>query len=100
MHLNNTGSITSPAGFQAGAAACGLKTNGQPDIALVLADQPCSAAGVFTRNQVVAAPVILSRETLAANAAHIRGVVLNAGNANACTGPAGLVAAQIGRAHV
>jgi glutamate N-acetyltransferase/amino-acid N-acetyltransferase len=88
------GSVTSPAGFRAGSATCGLKESGKPDLMLVVSDRDCTAAGVFTRNQVVAAPVLLDRETLAANSTRIRGVVANAGIANACTGEPGMVAAR------
>ncbi len=88
------GSITSPHGFSAASSACGLKETGAPDLALLLSDRDCSCAGVFTRNQVVAAPVILDRETLAFDSAQLRGVVANAGTANACTGPAGMQAAR------
>jgi len=61
---------------------------------LVISDRDCSAAGIFTRNQVAAAPVLLDRETLVANADAIRGVIINAGNANACTGEPGLANAR------
>ena len=88
------GSFTSPRGFSAASSACGLKKSGAPDLVLLLADRKCSCAGVFTRNQVAAAPVILDRETLASNSTRLRGVVANAGIANACTGPAGLEAAR------
>ncbi len=88
------GSITSPHGFSAASSACGLKETGAPDLALLLSDRESSCAGVFTRNQVVAAPVILDRETLAFDSAQLRGVVANAGTANACTGPAGMQAAR------
>jgi glutamate N-acetyltransferase/amino-acid N-acetyltransferase len=88
------GTVTSPTGYVAGAAAAGLKESGNLDIALLTADIDCAAAGVFTRNQVVAAPVLVSRETLAANGTRIRGVVANAGNANACTGEPGMRAAR------
>jgi glutamate N-acetyltransferase/amino-acid N-acetyltransferase len=88
------GSVTSPLGFSAGAAACGLKKPGELDLALLYSERDCTAAAVFTRNQVVAAPVILDRETLAANSKRIRGVVANAGIANACTGEQGLLAAR------
>jgi glutamate N-acetyltransferase/amino-acid N-acetyltransferase len=88
------GTVTSPRGYVAGAAASGLKESGNLDIALLAADIDCAAAGVFTRNQVVAAPVLVSQETLAANPTRIRGVVANAGNANACTGEPGLQAAR------
>ena len=94
MEMIPDGSNTSPHGFSAASSACGLKETGAPDLALLLSDSDCSGAGVFTRNQVVAAPVILDRETLALNSAQLRGVVANAGIANACTGPAGLEAAR------
>ncbi len=77
-------------GFRAGAAACGLKASGAADVALIVCDRPASAAGVFTTNRVPAAPVLLDRERLAADAARIRAVVANAGCANACTGEAGM----------
>ncbi|HMP42355.1 MAG TPA: bifunctional ornithine acetyltransferase/N-acetylglutamate synthase, partial [Roseiflexaceae bacterium] len=77
-------------GFRAAATACGLKKNGALDMALVSAAGPCSAAGVFTTNRVKAAPVIYDQQLLAQNAAGVRGVIVNAGNANACTGPRGM----------
>lgn len=76
-------------GFTATATACGLKPNGALDMALITADAPCSAAGLFTTNRVKAAPVIYDQHVLATNAGSIRAVVINAGNANACTGPQG-----------
>lgn len=87
------GGVTSAAGFRAAGVACGIKESGRADLALVASGADCTAAGVFTSNQVVAAPVLTSRETLAANRERIRGVVINAGNANACTGAQGLAAA-------
>jgi glutamate N-acetyltransferase / amino-acid N-acetyltransferase len=80
--------VTAAAGFGAAGATCGLKASGAPDLALVVGDPGTVAAGVFTTNQVVAAPVVWSRRRLAASA-DARVVVLNSGNANACTGPAG-----------
>lgn len=94
MILLHGGTVTSPLGYVASAVACGLKESGNPDLVLLGSDRDCSAAGVFTQNQIVAAPVLLSRETLMANRARIRGVVANAGNANACTGEPGMTAAQ------
>jgi glutamate N-acetyltransferase/amino-acid N-acetyltransferase len=88
------GSVTTPAGYVAGAVASGLKKSGGLDLAVLYSTTDCAAAGVFTRNQVVAAPVILDRQILAAGRDQIRGVLANAGNANACTGEAGLVAAR------
>ena len=88
------GSVTSPLGFVAGTASCGLKESGAPDLALLLSRFDCSAAGVFTQSQIAAAPVLLDRETLAANPGAQRGVVTNSGVANACTGASGLEAAR------
>jgi glutamate N-acetyltransferase/amino-acid N-acetyltransferase len=65
----------------------GLKPSGRPDLALLLAEGPCSAAGLFTTNAFAAAPVRLSRSRLAGGAG--RAVLVNSGQANAGTGPAG-----------
>ena len=85
--------VTAAAGFGAAGVACGLKPSGAPDLALVVGDPGTVAAGVFTTNQVVAAPVVWSRDRLAGSA-DARVVVLNSGNANACTGPAGEAAVR------
>src|SRR3954465_998738 len=82
-------------GFRAAATACGLKTSSvmgasSLDLALVVAEGPCAAAGVFTTNRVKAAPVLYDQETLTRNAGGIRAIIANAGNANACTGPRGM----------
>ncbi|WP_149499248.1 bifunctional glutamate N-acetyltransferase/amino-acid acetyltransferase ArgJ [Roseiconus lacunae] len=92
-----------PLGFRFGGVACGIKASGRPDVSLIACDQAVSAAGVYTQNQIVAAPVVLSRSRTPS--ASIRAVVTNSGNANACTGGQGdqdaaemcrLVAAQVG----
>jgi len=88
--LLQDGSCTSPAGFVAAATTCGLKASGNSDLALVYSERNCRTAAVFTQNQVVAAPVIVNRETLAGNRTTIRGIVANAGIANACTGAEGV----------
>jgi len=77
-------------GFGSAAVACGLKTGGALDLAVVTADVPCAAAGVFTTNRVQAAPVLYDRDVLARRAGAIRAVLANAGCANACTGERGL----------
>ena len=77
-------------GFRAAAAACGLKSGAALDLALVAAEDPCTAAGVFTTNRIQAAPVVLDRERLEQGAARMRAVIANSGCANACTGPGGL----------
>ena len=75
-------------GFRFAATAAGLKKTGALDLALLVADEPAAAAGVFTTNRVKAAPVVLSQERLRAGKA--QAILVNAGNANACTGPEGL----------
>ncbi|WP_316670774.1 bifunctional glutamate N-acetyltransferase/amino-acid acetyltransferase ArgJ [uncultured Propionibacterium sp.] len=81
--------VTAPRGFRAAGAAAGIKTDGSPDLALVVNDGPADvAAGVFTSNRVCAAPVLWSRQAVADGA--LRAVVLNSGGANACTGEEGL----------
>lgn len=80
------------AGFRFGGIAAGIKQSGKPDLALLVADEDVAAAAVFTQNRVKAAPVLLSRERVRAGSA--RGVLVNAGNANACTGEAGMAAAK------
>jgi glutamate N-acetyltransferase / amino-acid N-acetyltransferase len=82
-----------PRGFTFAAAACGLKKKGF-DLALLTTDNAASAAAVFTTNYVQAAPVRISRENLKKSGHKIRGVVVNSGNANCCTGPSGLVASR------
>ena len=80
--------VTAPAGFRAAGIAAGIKASGKPDLALVFNEGPdYAAAGVFTRNQVKAAPVLWSRQVLTAG--RLRAVILNSGGANACTGPGG-----------
>lgn len=94
MEFLKAGTVTSPQGYTAATVACGLKKERQPDLAILYSERDCTTAAVFTKNQVVAAPVILDRETLQANDSALRGVVANAGNANACTGEPGYRAAQ------
>ena len=82
-------SVTAAQGFRAAGVRAGLRAHGErPDLALVINDGPeQTAAGVFTRNQVKAAPVLWSQQVLREQS--LRAVVLNAGGANACTGPDG-----------
>ena len=94
MEIIVGGNVTSPSGFLAAATASGVKRSGALDLAMLSSDRDCTGAGVFTRNRVVAPPVILDRETLLSNPSKIRGVVMNSGVANACTGPAGMEAAR------
>lgn len=77
-----------PIGFRFAGVSAGIKSKaGAKDVTLIVSDTPCVAAGVYTTNQVVAAPVVLSRSRTPSNT--IRGIVVNSGNANACTGVQG-----------
>src|SRR5205809_7916373 len=87
------GSICAPLGFEAGAAFCDMKRLGagkgsekgpKRDLALIVSDIPAAVAGMFTANQVCAAPVKVSAKN--ASAKFARAIVVNSGNANACTG--------------
>jgi glutamate N-acetyltransferase/amino-acid N-acetyltransferase len=83
--------VCAPLGFRGGVAAAGIRGDGdetRTDIAVIRSDTPAAAAGVFTRNTVKAAPVVISQLTLR-RGTPISAVVANAGNANACTGAQG-----------
>ena len=84
------GSVTSPSGFQSGTAAAGLRQPPGLDVAVLTSELPCSGAGVFTQNQVRAAPVIYDERLLRERPGRLRGIVMNARYANACTGDRGL----------
>jgi glutamate N-acetyltransferase / amino-acid N-acetyltransferase len=82
-------SVTAPLGFRAAGVAAGIKTSGNPDVAVVINDGPsAAAAGVFTSNRVKAAPVRWTEDMIGGG--QVRAVALNSGGANACTGPDGL----------
>lgn len=78
-----------PRGFRWGSAAAGIKYPDRRDVAVVFSMEPCTAAGVFTRNTFAAAPVAVCRELLGKGSA-ISGVVVNSGSANAATGLEGM----------
>ena len=80
-------------GFKAAAVIAGLKKGDALDMALIVSDREAAAAGIFTTNKVRAAPVILSERHLENGKA--RAIIANAGNANACTGEAGLIDARM-----
>ncbi|MTE18261.1 bifunctional glutamate N-acetyltransferase/amino-acid acetyltransferase ArgJ [Streptomyces sp. TRM43335] len=81
-------SVTAAKGFTAAGVAAGIRSDGAPDLALVVNHGPRqAAAGVFTSNRVKAAPVLWSRQVL--RGGRVSAVVLNSGGANACTGPLG-----------
>lgn len=79
--------ITSPKGFMAAAGKGGVKPSGKPDLALIVADRPCAAAGVFTRSRMPSAPVLVCKRHL--RSSHVQAIVCNSGNANAATGELG-----------
>lgn len=88
------GGVCAAEGFVAGATGCGIKTGKvlRDDLAIVCSEGPATAAATFTTNKVKAAPVRISADHL--RSGRIRAVVLNSGNANACTGPTGLTDAR------
>src|SRR5436309_9155649 len=96
-----SGSICAPRGFKAAAVFCDIKKLGtgkgsekgrKRDLALIVSDVPAAVAGMFTTNQVCAAPVKVSAKNAARDFA--RGIVVNSGNANACTGEQGIKDAE------
>ncbi len=92
------GGLSAVGGVRAAGVACGLKKTGRSDLALVVSDRPATVAATFTLNRVQAAPVQVSKR-------HLRGgrfaaIVLNSGNANACTGRQGLRDAEETAAEV
>ncbi|MDR1868605.1 MAG: bifunctional glutamate N-acetyltransferase/amino-acid acetyltransferase ArgJ [Treponema sp.] len=87
------GGVCAPKGFLAGGIRCGIKAGSQKkDLALIYSQKPCNAAGVFTSNKVKAASVRVSQESVADG--KLRAIIANSGNANACTGQAGMDAAR------
>jgi glutamate N-acetyltransferase / amino-acid N-acetyltransferase len=86
--LLRDGSVTSPAGFRAGAVRAGIKPSGSLDLGLLASDEPCAAAAVFTQSTVPGAPVTVCKEHIKDGSA--RAIVVNAGVANVATGEQGL----------
>ena len=86
------GGITTVLGVQAAGVHAGIKAAEAKDVALIVTDVPATAAGVFTKNSVTAAPVIVCREHLSDGRA--QAVIVNSGNANACTGEVGMANAR------
>ncbi|MEQ8635886.1 bifunctional glutamate N-acetyltransferase/amino-acid acetyltransferase ArgJ [Gimesia maris] len=84
-----TADMILPRGFRSAGLACGIKEKKTTfDLSLFVSDVPCAGAGVFTKNQVCGAPVKVSRERVPGDS--LRAVVINSGNANACTGERGI----------
>ena len=76
-------------GFTTAGIFCGIKTNKQKDLALIFSEEPSVAAGLFTSNQVVSPTITWCQEILKSSK-RFRAIVVNSGNANACTGPKGM----------
>ncbi|NLG69153.1 MAG: bifunctional glutamate N-acetyltransferase/amino-acid acetyltransferase ArgJ [Firmicutes bacterium] len=85
--------VTFPEPFEAAGVHCGIKHK-RPDLAVIHSPVDCSAAAVLTRNRVKAAPLRVTQEHLLAAPGRIRAIVVNSGNANACTGPRGMADAR------
>ena len=83
-----------PRGFSFAAVRAELKASGKPDLACAVADQPATAAALFTSNKVIAAPLIVDQRHLLRSGQQVKVVLVNAGNANCATGEAGIAAAQ------
>lgn len=87
------GGVCAPAGFLASGVLAGIKKNSvKKDLALVFSERDCCAAGMFTKNVVKAEPVLITRDRVSPDnpcSRQIRGIVVNSGNANACTGEEG-----------
>jgi glutamate N-acetyltransferase/amino-acid N-acetyltransferase len=91
--IESPGGLADCPGFKLAAVACDIRQTGDTerlDLALFTPEQACSAAGVFTQNDLCAAPVLHGREVLEKSADQIAGCVINSGNANAATGPQGV----------
>ena len=87
------GGLTAPGGFLASGVSAGIKKSGKRDVCLIVAEERCPASGVFTTSSTAAPPVLVSREHLADG--YLRAIVVNAGNANACTGEQGFAHARM-----
>jgi len=82
--------ITLPAGFRAAGVKCGIKQADVEDLSVLVADKDVAAAILTTQNQVVGAPILWCRRILPTGYGRARGIVVNSGNSNVCTGKAGL----------
>lgn len=92
MKIIKNGGVSSPLGFKAAGIWSGIKKSGKPDLALIVSDNLATAAGVFTKNSIKAAPLIISQKNISNHKA--QAIVVNSGNANCFTGSIGLKHAQ------
>jgi len=86
------GAITAAKGFKANGLCCGIKRSGKPDLSLIVSDVPATTVGVFTKNSIIAAPLVVTKKKLKNQKA--QAIVINSGNANCFTGKFGLAYAQ------
>ncbi|VAX35063.1 Glutamate N-acetyltransferase @ N-acetylglutamate synthase [hydrothermal vent metagenome] len=86
------GGVTKPKGFRANGLCCGIKKSGKQDLALIVSDVPAVGACVFTKNSVIAAPLVVSKKHIRNN--KIQAIITNSGNANCFTGSVGLKYAE------
>ncbi|WP_171840075.1 bifunctional ornithine acetyltransferase/N-acetylglutamate synthase, partial [Listeria monocytogenes] len=91
------GNIASPKGFYAHATHAGLKRK-RNDIGWIYSEVPANAAAVYTKNQMQAAPIFVTKDSFQSNA-KLQAIIVNSGNANACTGNQGMLDALAMRAH-
>lgn len=89
----NNGTVTSANGFKAAGIFCGIKKK-KKDLALIYSAEPCTAAGTFTLNKVKAAPLLISQDVIKTSTL-VNAVLVNSGNANACTGEEGFKNAKL-----
>jgi glutamate N-acetyltransferase/amino-acid N-acetyltransferase len=92
--MNDLTTDSIPRGFRFAAAKAGVKASGRADFAVIVADEPASAAAALTTNRVIAAPLIVDKEHLSTAGGRVRVAAVNAGNANCAAGEAGLRAAR------
>ena len=90
--MDTTSSL--PHGFLWGAVRAGIKASGRADLSAIVVPQTATAGALYTSNKIQAAPILIDRRHLAANAGRIHTVLINAGNANCATGDAGITAAE------
>lgn len=93
MKIIKDGGITTPKGFLASGIYAGIKRTEKPDLSIIYSERDAVAAGVFTTNKVKAAPVLVTQRQIKKGIA--RGVIVNSGNANACTGKRGMADAEL-----
>jgi glutamate N-acetyltransferase / amino-acid N-acetyltransferase len=92
--MSSSDLIFLPKGFKFSALAAGIKISGRPDLAMISAQPAASAAAMFTKNLVVAAPVQVGRASLVSSGGQVRAVIVNSGNANCATGAPGIRACK------